>query len=120
MRNFEMLNTRLIAARRIAEALVPSEADIETAIASTAQLMGTIAQARAEARVPISLCQDSLTALSATMTSLVQARGSISAAHEGLARARVEVGLRAYGMGDVSDCPPSADLKLVEQARSAA
>ena len=47
-----MLNTRLTAARRIAQALVPSEVDIETAIASTAQLIGTIAQARSETKFP--------------------------------------------------------------------
>lgn len=115
-----MLNTRLTAARRIAQALIPSEADIETAIASTAQLIGTIVQARAETNLPVSMGQDSLAALSATMSALVEARGNIAAAHEGLAQARVDAGLRAYGMGDVSECPPSARLKLVEEARSAA
>jgi hypothetical protein len=120
MRKFVMLNTRLTAARRIAEALVPSEGDIDTAIASTAQLIGTIAQARSETNVPLSMCQDSLAALSATMAALVEARCRIAAAHEGLAKARVEAGLRAYGMGDVSECPPSAGLKLVEEGRAAA
>jgi hypothetical protein len=95
-----MLNSRLTAARRIAEALVPSEADIESAIASTSRLIGAIAEARAGTKLPVAMGQESLAAL---------------------ARDRVHAGLSAYGMGDVSDCPPaSAELKLVDGERSAA
>ena len=116
-----MLTTRLTAARRIADALIPSETDIDTAIASTSRLIGTIAEARASTRLPIALCQDSLAALSATMTALVDARAQVGAAHAALATDRVNAGLSAYAMGDLSDCPKTgADLNLVEAHRTAA
>lgn len=116
-----MLNARLTAARKIAEALIPTETDVETAIASTSRLIGAIAQARAQTNLPVALGQDSLAALSLTMTALVDARAQIAAAHAALAKDRVDAGLRAYGMGDVSDCPPaSGSLRLVQRKESAA
>jgi hypothetical protein len=116
-----MLNSRLTAARRIAEALVPSEADIESAIASTSRLIGAIAEARAGTKLPVAMGQESLAALGATMNALIDARGRIAEAHAALARDRVHAGLSAYGMCYVSDCPPaSAELKLVDGERSAA
>jgi hypothetical protein len=115
-----MLNVRLNAARRIAEALIPSESDIDTAIASTSVLIAAIAEGRANTKLPITLGQNSLAALTVTMTSLVAARGSIAEAHAALSEDRVTAGLRAYGMGDVSDCPPVGRLALVDKASSAA
>ena len=116
-----MLNTRLNAARRIAEALIPSEAHIETAIASTSRLMGAIAEARSNTNLPISMGQDGLAALSATMAALVDARAQIGAAHAALAQDRVDAGLAAYGMGDVSECPKTENgLSVVQPSRAAA
>ena len=109
-----MLNSRLNAARRIASALIPSESDIETAIASTARLVLTIAEAHSEAKVPIAMCQDSLAALSTTIARLTEARAAIADAHAALAADRINAGLSAYGMGDVGECPPaSGSLTLV-------
>ena len=115
-----MLNVRLNAARKIAETLIPSETAIETAIASTSRLIAAIAEGRAETKLPVSMGQDSLAALGATMTALIDARATIAAAHAALAQDRVNAGLSAYGMGDVSDCPSTAGLVLVEEARAAA
>ncbi len=116
-----MLNTRLTAARRIANALMPTEADIETAIASTSRLIGTIAEARAATGLPVAMGQDSLDALSTTLSTLVTARAQIGAAHAALAKDRVDAGLQAYGMGDVGECPPVAGaLRAVDDLRSAA
>ncbi|GAA3894382.1 hypothetical protein GCM10022276_11930 [Sphingomonas limnosediminicola] len=115
-----MLNVRLNAARKIADALIPSEADIETAIASTSRLIAAIAEGRAETNLPVAMGQDSLAALSATMAALIEARGKIATAHQALAQDRIDAGLRAYGMGDVSDCPSTGALGLVEMSRSAA
>jgi hypothetical protein len=115
-----MLNARLSAARRIAAALNPSESDIERAIASTSQLIAAIAEARADTSLPISIGQEALAALSSTTTALVRARAAIAAAHAALAEDRVNAGLKAYDMGDVSNCPPLAGLSLVEDQRSAA
>jgi len=115
-----MLNTRLNAARRIAEALVPSETDIESALASTSRLIGAIAEARANTNLPISLGQESLAALGTTVTALIDARAAIAAAHAALAKDRVDAGLGAYGMGDVSECPKTASLSIVDDQRSAA
>jgi hypothetical protein len=111
-----MLNARLTAARKIAEALGPTEADVEAAIASTSRLIGAIADGRAQANLPIAMGQESLAALSLTMTALVDARAQIAAAHAALARDRVDAGLSAYGMGDVSECPPAkGSLRLVKR-----
>jgi len=115
-----MLNTRLTAARAIAEGLGPSEADIESAIASTSRLIGAIARARTHTKLPIALGQDALVALSTTMAALVEARESIGRAHAALAKDRVQAGLQAYAMGDVSDCPPAEGLTVVEPQRNAA
>lgn len=116
-----MLNQRLTAARRIADALGPTETDIETAISSTSLLMCAIAEGRQQTGVPLSIGQDSLAALSEAMAALVQARASILTAHSALAEDKVAAGLRVYGMGDLGDCPPaSAALTVVEPQRSAA
>lgn len=116
-----MLNARLTAARRIADALRPAEADIETAISSTSSLISAIADGRRETGVPLSIGQKSLAALNDTMGALIKARADILAAHTALAEDRIAAGLRIYGMGDVSDCPPTTgSLTLVEQERSAA
>jgi hypothetical protein len=115
-----MLNVRLNAARKVAEALIPSEEDIETAIASTSRLIAAIAEGRAETKLPVSMGQGSLAALSATMAALIDARERIAAAHAALAQDRINAGLRAYGMGDVSDCPSTGRLSLVEEARAGA
>jgi hypothetical protein len=115
-----MLNVRLSAARRIAEALIPSEADIDAAIASTSRLIAAIAEGRDKTKLPVSMGQESLNALTITMSSLIAARSSIAEAHAALAQDRIDAGLRTYGMGDVSDCPPTAGLTLVERTHAAA
>jgi len=110
-----MLNERLTAARRIADALGPAEADIEAAIASTSRLITAIAAGREQVRVPVTVGQSSLAALSSVVQELIEARAGIGEAHAALARDRVAVGLEAYAMGDVGDCPStSASLKSVE------
>jgi hypothetical protein len=117
-----MLSQRLNAARRIADALVPTEINIEGAISSTSRLIDAIVEGRRETGVAITLGQDSLIALGGALSGLLQARADIAAAHSALAKDRVSVGLGAYGMGDVSDCPKAtASLALVAEAdRSAA
>lgn len=116
-----MLNARLTAARRIADALAPAETDIETAISSTSKLISAIAEGRRDSGVPLSIGQKSLFALTNSMGALVQARESILAAHAALADDKIASGLRVFGMGDLGDCPPtSGSLTVVEQDRSAA
>jgi hypothetical protein len=110
-----MLNQRLTAARRIADALGPAEADIDAAIASTSRLITAIAVCREQARVPVTTGQSSLAALSGVVQGLIDARGGIAEAHAALARDRIEAGLGAYAMGDVGDCPStSARLEGVQ------
>jgi L-serine deaminase len=117
----DMLKARLNAARSVATALLPAEADLEAAIASTANLVGTIVGARREAGVAISVAQDALAELGDTLQGLIRARGTMASAHAALAGNRIELGLRAHAMGDVSDCPPaSASLSLVTDERAVA
>jgi len=100
-----MLNSRLNAARRIATALIPSESDIETAIASTARLILTIAEAHSEAKVPIAMCQDSLAALSTTIARLTEARAAIADAHAALASDRINAGTQLLRNGRCRGMP---------------
>ncbi|HEX5258592.1 MAG TPA: hypothetical protein VFW35_07415 [Sphingomicrobium sp.] len=117
-----MLNQRLQAAHRIANALIPAEADIDAALASTSRLAAAVAEGRRETRLPIAMCQESLVALAKASQALVEARAAIGAAHASLAEDRVNAGLKAYGMGDLGDCPPTTgELKLVDdEIRTAA
>jgi hypothetical protein len=117
-----MLNVRLQAAHRIADALIPAEADIDAALASTSRLVAAVAEGRRDTRLPIAICQDSLAALSRAAQALIEARAAIGAAHASLAEDRINAGLRAYGMGDLGDCPPTTgELKLVgDEVRTAA
>jgi hypothetical protein len=116
-----MLNDRLQAARRIADALIPAETDIDAALASTSRLAAAVAEGRRETRLPIALCQESLAALAKASQALVEARAAIGAAHASLAEDRVKAGLRAYGMGDLGDCPSTTgELTLVDDEGRAA
>lgn len=117
-----MLNQRLTVARKIAEALATAEADIETAVSSTARLISAIAEGRRESGVRFGMSQGSLSALSETLEALVQARSNALDAHAALAQDRIDAGLRTYAVGDVGDCPdPSATLTLVNpEERTAA
>lgn len=117
-----MLNQRLTAARKIAEALATAETDIETAVSSTSRLITAISEGRLESRVRFAITQESLGALIGTLEALITARSNAVDAHAALARDRIDAGLRTYAVGDVGDCPdPSARLTVVNSdARTAA
>ena len=117
-----MLKQRLEAARRIANELTPTEAHIDSALGCTSRLVSAIVEGRATTGVSISLGQESLAQLSGVMAALVEARAKVIAAHVALAQDRIDAGLSAYGMGDVSDCPATgAALTVVQKdARTAA
>ena len=100
-----MLNQRLSAAKKIADELIPAEQDIESAIIRTTMLVKAIIEGRRTAKVAITMGQQSLVATAAALNVLVDARGQIGRAHEALAQDRIDAGLRAFGMGDVSECP---------------
>lgn len=100
-----MLNQRLTAARKIAGELFPAEQDIDSSILRTAALIKAIVEGRRDAKVPITMGQESLASLVAALNGLVDARAQIGRAHTALAQDRLDAGLRAFGMGDVSECP---------------
>lgn len=116
-----MLKARLSAARNVATKLVPAEDHLDVAITSAASLIAAIVEGRHQAAIAISIGQDALAELGETLQGLIRARATMAAAHAALAKDRVELGLRAYAMGDVSDCPPaSGSLSLVSDDRAAA
>ncbi len=100
-----MLNERLSAAKRIADELIPAEQDVESAILRTTALIKAIVEGRRSAKVAITMGQESLVASAAALSGMIDARGQIGRAHEALAQDRIHAGLRAFGMGDVSECP---------------
>jgi hypothetical protein len=108
-----MLNDRLTAARAIAQHLVSTEADIESALVRSHQLAIAIVEGRQKARVAITIGQDSLAGISRSIAALVEARGAIAEAHAALAEDRDAAGLRTFGMGDVSECPKTASATVV-------
>jgi hypothetical protein len=103
-----MLNDRLTEARVIAAQLHTTEAEIESALLHSYQLAVSIVEGRRKARLPITIGQQSLVELSHAIEALVRARGSIGASHAALAEDRVNTGLRAFGMGDLTECPSTA------------
>lgn len=104
-----MLNQRLSAAKKVATSLFDAENGIDTAVSSTAGLIVTVIEARAEARLPAVIGQDALDSLGAAVSSLIQSRRQVVEAHMGLDVARVQIGLEAISWGDQFPKPSTGE-----------
>ena len=113
-----MLNQRLQAAREIAEQLIAAERAIDNAVAQVAALTACMPLARMEANIAANVGHEALVRTAGSMTSLIDARREIIAAHEALAEAKELVGLRtvAVGGGMYKGPPKVEGLSLVKPA----
>ena len=110
-----MLNQRLNAAREIADQLFAAERAIDDAVAQVAALTACMPRARMEANIAATVGHAALERSASTMAALIQARGEIIAAHEALAEAKDQIGLRTVAVGGMYKGPPQAQaLTLVE------
>ena len=101
-----MLNARLSAAKKVATSLFSTEVEIDSAVVSTAGLIVTVIEARAEANLPAIIGQDALDSLGEAVTCLLRSRKQVVEAHKGLEIAREQIGLGAISWGDQFPKPP--------------
>lgn len=107
---------RVEAVETVAERLFAAEAAIDQALAAAAELSASMPQARQQAHLSGIVGQEAMECAAASITSLLQARNQMIAAHGALDRVKTEIGLRthAFGGGMIKP-PPSAQLQLVDR-----
>lgn len=90
---------------------------IDSALGEIAELQSRLVRAVGVTGIAHTRIQSAFDQLSATMSSLVAARGNIGSCHVALAEAKQFVpGLRTVSWGDGDNCPPTtgfADLRIV-------
>jgi hypothetical protein len=93
------------------------EESIDNALADIAELLGRMIRARLATGVGVATGHEAFEHLSATLHSLVTARGGMAGCHAALRDAQTQVpGLRTVSFGDGSECPE----KKVAQLRAVA
>lgn len=101
------------AAYEVATQVRAVEDSIDTTLSEIAELQSRVIRANAVAHVGFGTANPALQELSAALSSLVAARGSIAACHAELADAKGKVpGLRTVAFGDGEDCPKTAAATL--------
>jgi hypothetical protein len=104
------------AAYEVATQVRTVEDSIDATLTELAELQSRMIRASSIAHIGYGAANPALLELSAALSSLVAARGSIAACHAELADAKGKVpGLRTVGFGD-EECPPQkgqADLRVV-------
>lgn len=83
-----MPTQKIAAARAIAKALRPSEDTIDTSIATAANLIATIVDARLKAGVAPEIGHDAFMRAAASLAALTEARDQVVACHKQLAVTR--------------------------------
>jgi hypothetical protein len=114
-----MLNDRLAAAQDVAARLFALEEAIDEALARAGELTSSLPAARTRARLSAVVGQDAMAEVASSLTVLVQARHHVVQAHHRLAETQEQMGLKAYGMGNLTKLIPQAKsdrLKVVSEA----
>ena len=104
------------AAFEVATQIRAVEDGIDAVIAEAAELQARIMRAHSIAHAGVGAVNPPLEQLAATISGLVQTRGSIVACHAALVDAKGKVpGLRTVSWGDAEDCPQvaTANLRIV-------
>jgi hypothetical protein len=100
-----MLTNRRAAAIRIAESLIAAEDAIDIALARAAELNGTMVMARSHANLSAIVGQDAFEVSAAAFAALARARSDIVETHRRLSEAKIQVGLRTVGVGELPEKP---------------
>jgi hypothetical protein len=100
------------AAYEVATQVRTVEDSIDATLSEIAELQSRMIRVNSVAHVGPAPIHSALQELSAALTNLIAARGSIVNCHTELAQARTKVpGLRTVGFGD-NECPPTAQASL--------
>ena len=102
-----MFKERRAAALKVAESLFAAEEAIDAALARVAELNGTLAIARTEAKLSAVVAQDAFEVAASTFAALARARCDIVETHKRLGDAQIQIGLRTVSFGDLGK-PPAA------------
>jgi hypothetical protein len=103
-----MFKERRAAALKVAESLFAAEEAIDAALARVAELNGTLATARMEAKLSAVVGQDAFEGAASAFAALARARCDIVETHNRLSETKILIGLRTVSVGDVGPKPPSA------------
>lgn len=94
-----MSNHMLPAARRLAQALGPSEDSVDTSIVKGAHLLISIVEARKETGTAAETCHDAVVSATEGLTALTKAREHFVTCHQQLAALRDRFGLPPHAVG---------------------
>jgi hypothetical protein len=108
-----MLKARRDAAMKVAESLFAAEEAIDAALARVAELNGTLATARMEAKLSAVVGQDVFEGAASAFAALARARCDIVETHNRLSDTKVQIGLRTVAIGDQGK-PPMADARHLQ------
>jgi hypothetical protein len=110
-----MLNDRLGAAQDVAARLHALEAAIDAALVCASELIIALPTARQRAKLSAMVGHEATLLTGEAMSALHQARASTIDAHRELSKTQVEIGLKAYAMGDLWKFknPMARNLELV-------
>lgn len=113
-----MLDKRLKAAQMVAAQLHATEAAIDAALASAAELNAVLPRARCDANLSAVVGNEVFGSAAASLTALVNARSAIVLAHQQLTETKDKIGLRAraFGGGYVKPEASAQPLHLVDNA----
>ena len=107
-----MLNQRLAVAQKVADELLPTEANLDNAILHASRLAIAVIEGRKTAKLPLDTGQEGLALMSRAAAKLVDARGDILNAHIALRETQHAIGLRAVSFGDIHESPESPSGEL--------
>lgn len=116
------MSDRIEVARNVATRLLATEAAIDAAIASAAELVGYLPIARQEVQVSAAVGQPALAQAIATLTILAEARQRIVETHQSLAESGRQARIPERNFGGFVDKPryhAQAGLKIVAEENAA-
>jgi hypothetical protein len=117
-----IMSDRIEVARNVATRLLATEAAIDAAIASAAELVGYLPIARHEVQVSAAVGQPALAQAIATLTILAEARQRIVETHQSLAESGRQARIPERNFGGFVDKPchhAQAGLKIVAEENAA-
>ncbi|MBA2466184.1 MAG: hypothetical protein H0V46_01085 [Sphingomonas sp.] len=114
-----MLNERLAAARKVADQLLPAEADLDSAILHASRLAIAVIEGAKTAKLPIDTGQEGLALVARASAKLVEARGEILAAHVAFRETQDDIGLRTLSFGDLWVSPDKKGALADDAAQAA-
>jgi hypothetical protein len=111
MPNAHALHT---AAREVAERIIPLETAIDESFSQAASLLAYLPKARAASKLPISVGNDAITRVLASLNAIAAARTEMVAAHAAFVVTGEDLRLPVRGFGSLGGCPAATNLQVVK------